>query len=397
METSSSPSSNAKLAAAGGTTVIAVMTASHFINDNFTSLLTPLQPAITEKFGITLADTGTLVAILAFVGSVSQPLFGMLGDRVDRRLLAAAGPVLAAIGMTLMGYAPSFLILGFLIALGGIGSAIFHPSGAAFVAANSNMEKRGLFASIFSAGGTAGLALGPLTATALGLQGIIWLMPLGLVMGIVSYLLTPSSNPGSRRAVGWRDYVDTFSGPIRTLWGISVLRSLSTVTYGSLIPFVFKGKESDLVIAVTLAVFSLASAIGGIIGGQISDRVGRTKVLRSSIGFLIPLFALLVFVTPSSIGLVPFMLLAFIVGGAANATIPVAVVAAQEYAPGKTATTSALMMGFSWGTAGVLYKLVAEFAELTTPIIAMLFTVALLLPAWWLTLKLPEPERARLD
>jgi MFS transporter, FSR family, fosmidomycin resistance protein len=390
-------SSNAKFAAAGGTTVIAVMTASHFINDNFTSLLTPLQPAITERFNVTLADTGTLVAILSFVGSVSQPLFGMLGDRVDRRLLAALGPVLAAFGMTLMGYAPSFAVLGLLIALGGIGSAIFHPSGAAFVAANSNLEKRGLYASIFSAGGTAGLALGPITATALGLQGIVWLMPLGMVMGIVSYILTPSTNLGSRRAVSLRDYVDTFSGPIRTLWAISVLRSLSTVTYGSLIPFVFQGKESEFTIAATLAVFSLASAIGGIVGGQLSDRVGRTAVLRSSVGLLLPLFALLVFVTPSSIGVVPFMLLAFIVGGAANATIPVAVVAAQEYAPGKTATTRALMMGFSWGTAGVLYKLVAEFAELTSPTIAMLSTVALLIPAWWLTLKLPEPERARLD
>jgi MFS transporter, FSR family, fosmidomycin resistance protein len=390
-------SSNVKYAAAGGSTVVAVMTLSHFVNDNFTSLLTPLQPAIAQRFDVTLADTGTLVAILSFVGSVSQPLFGMLGDRVDRRLLAAFGPVLAALGMTLMGYAPSFAVLGLLVALGGIGSAVFHPSGAAFVAANSNLEKRGLYASIFSAGGTAGLALGPITATALGLQGIVWLMPLGLVMGVASYILTPSSHIGSRRAIGWRDYLETFSGPIRTLWGISVLRSLSTVTYGSLIPFVFKGKESDFTIAATLAVFSLASAIGGIVGGQISDRVGRTAVLRSSVGVLIPLFTLLVFVTPSSIGIVPFMLLAFVVGGAANATIPVAVVAAQEYAPGKTATTSAIMMGFSWGTAGVMYKLVAEFAEITNPTIAMLSTVALLLPAWWLTLKLPEPPRAKLD
>ena len=200
----SSSSQPAKLSAASATTVVAVVTASHFINDNFTSLLSPLGPAIAAKFGVTLAETGVLVALLSLVGSVSQPIFGMLGDRVDRRWLAAAGPVLAAIGMTLMGYAPTFLALGMLIVLGGIGSAVFHPSGAAFVAANSNIEKRGLYASIFSAGGTAGLALGPLTATALGLNGIIWLMPLGLVMGIVSYLLTPSSNPGSRRAVGWR-------------------------------------------------------------------------------------------------------------------------------------------------------------------------------------------------
>lgn len=395
MQTSSSQP--AKLSAASATTVVAVITASHFVNDNFTSLLSPLGPAIAAKFGVTLAETGVLVALLSLVGSVSQPIFGMLGDRVDRRWLAAAGPVLAAIGMTLMGYAPTFLALGMLIVLGGIGSAVFHPSGAAFVAANSNIEKRGLYASIFSAGGTAGLALGPLTANALGLQGIIWLMPLGLLMGFISFALTPSSNPGLKKAVGWRDYVDTFSGPIRTLWGISVLRSLSTVTYGTLIPFQFQGKESGLVIAITLAVFSLASALGGIVGGQISDRVGRTKVLRSSIGVLIPLFALLIVVTPTGIGVIPFWLLAFAVGAVANASIPVAVVAAQEYAPGKTATTSAIMMGFSWGTAGVLYILFAQLANLTTPVIAMLATVSLLLPAWWLTLQLPEPERTRIE
>jgi FSR family fosmidomycin resistance protein-like MFS transporter len=425
MNTSTS-STPAKLSAAGGTTVIAVMTASHFINDNFTSLLTPLGPAIAERFQVTLADTGTLVAVLSLVGSVSQPLFGALGDRVDRRWLAAAGPVLAAVGMTLMGYAPTFFALALLIILGGIGSAVFHPSGAAYVAANSNLERRGLYASIFSAGGTAGLALGPLTATALGLNGIVWLMPLGLLMGVVSYALTPSSRSASGKAVGLKDYLETFSGPIRTLWGISVLRSLSTVTYGSLIPFVAADNpqqwqfqlfmprfafesgvftfQLDIVqisnsysVAVALFLLSIAAALGGIAGGQISDRIGRTKVLRSSVGILIPLFVMLVFVTPSSIGPFPFWLLVFAVGATANATIPVAVVAAQEYAPGKTATTSALMMGFAWGTAGVLYKLVAEFAELTSITTAMLVTIALLVPAWWLTLKLPEPERARLD
>lgn len=387
--------SSTKLATASGTTIIAVITASHFINDNFTSLLTPLQPALTEKFNITLGDTGTLVAILSVVGSVSQPLFGALGDRVDRKWLAAAGPILAAVGMTLMGFAPSFFLVAMLIVLGGIGSAVFHPSGAAYVAQNSQLEKRGLYASIFSAGGTAGLALGPLTATALGLQGIVYLMPLGFVMGIISFIVTPSSRVSSK-PVAWRDYVELFKGPIRSLWAMGVLRSLSTVTYASLLPFVLKDKETDWVIAGSLFMLSIASAIGGIIGGQISDKIGRTTVLRSSVLLLIPLFVLLVFVSPSSIGLVPFYLLCFATGGLANATIPVAVVAAQEFAPGKTATTSALMMGFSWGTAGVLYKLVAELAEATTPQIAMLATIALLIPAWIITLKLPEPPRAEL-
>lgn len=383
------------MSAASGATIVAVMTASHFINDNFTSLLTPLQPALAQKFNVTLGDTGTLVAILSFVGSVSQPFFGALGDRLDRKWLAAAGPVLAALGMTLMGYAPSFFAVALLIVLGGIGSAVFHPSGAAYVAQNSQLEKRGLYASIFSAGGTAGLALGPLTATALGLNGIVFLMPLGILMGLVSFWVTPSSRSASKPIV-FKDFLELFQGPIRALWAMGVLRSLSTVTYASLLPFVLQDKESDWVIASSLFMLSIASAIGGIVGGQMSDRLGRTTILRSSVLLLIPLFALLTFVSPSSIGLVPFLLLCFVVGGLANATIPVAVVAAQEFAPGKTATTSALMMGFSWGTAGVLYKLVAELAEATSPQVAMLTTIALLVPAWLITLRLPEPPRAKL-
>ena len=394
-----SNTATARTATASASTVIGVVTLSHFVNDNFTSLLSPLQPAIADTYGVTLFETGVLVALLSLVGSVIQPVFGVIGDRVDRRLLAAAGPVLSALGMTLMGWAPNLLVLGALVVLGGIGSAVFHPSGAAYVAANSDLEKRGLYASIFSAGGTAGLAFGPFTATFLGLHGLVWLLPVGLAMGVASYLLTPSSRaaPGGK-VRGLRDYLAVFKGPVRTLWAVSVLRSLSTVTYGSLIPFVFKAAgESDFAIAATLASFSLASALGGIVGGQLSDRLGRTVVLRSSVLGLIPLFVLLIFTSPSSIGLAPFLALAFVVGGLANATIPVAVVAAQEFSPGNNATASALMMGFSWGTAGVIYIVFAGLAKASSPVAAMLVTVALLIPAFYLTLRIPEPPRAKLE
>jgi len=36
-------------------------------------------------------------------------------------------------------------------------------------------------------------------------------------------------------------------------------------------------------------------------------------------------------------------------------TIPVNVVMAQQLAPSQTGTVSALMMGFAWGTAGLLF------------------------------------------
>ena len=388
---STQANSSLKLAAVSGTTVVLIMTASHFVNDNFTSLLTPLQPEIARAFNVTKVETGILVSLLALVGSVLQPMFGGLGDRFDRRYLAAAGPMLSALGMTLMGLAPNLWLMGLFVMIGGIGSAVFHPSGAAFVASNSQLERRGLYASIFSAGGTAGLSLGPLTAGALGLHGIIYLLPIGILFGILSFILTPSTKSSSSNVRGIKDYLAVFQGPIRLLWAVSVLRSLSTVTYQSLIPYVFDSSHLKHHIGWTLFTFSIASAAGGIVGGLLSDRLGRTKVLRSSVLGLIPLFVLLVLSNPDQLWFYP---LAFVVGGLANATIPVAVVAAQEFAPGHTGTTSALMMGFSWGTAGVLYLAFAALANATSPSLAMIVSIMLLIPGFFLTLKIPEPPLA---
>jgi len=67
------------------------------------------------------------------------------------------------------------------------------------------------------------------------------------------------------------------------------------------------------------------------------------------------------------IGSVPFLALFLFGSGAAAAvglflgglillfTIPVNVVMAQELAPTQAGTVSALMMGFAWGTAGLIF------------------------------------------
>lgn len=378
-------------AAAAGVTVVAVVTLSHLVNDSFTSLLSPLLPDLRERFGASIAQTGILVAILSFVGSMIQPLLGMVGDRTDRRVLAALGPVLAAVGMTTIGYAPSFAAVGALVALGGIGSALFHPSGAAYVAAGSRPDRRGLYASIFSAGGTVGIAVGPLLATALDLRLLPALMPLGILTGIASWQVTPSTagRSGPRRSLA--DYASVFRGPIRTLWGMSVMRSLSTVAYSSLIGFVLTGAGFAAHIGPSLAVFSFSSSVGGIVGGRLSDRYGRTRVLRSSVLATVPLFVWLTFSRPDQPWYYP---LTFVVGALVNANVPVAVVAAQEYAPGHVATASAMMMGFSWGTAGVLFPLVGKLADLWSPQAAMVASILVLVPAYALAVRLPEPPKA---
>jgi FSR family fosmidomycin resistance protein-like MFS transporter len=368
--------------------ILAVLSLGHFVNDAYTAMLTPLLPEIRAAYGVTIARTAVLVAILSFVGSMLQPFVGLAADRVDRRVLAAAGPVLAGTGMTLMGYAPSFAVLGALIALAGVGSAIFHPSGAAYVALGSQLHRRGLFAALFSAAGTAGVAAGPLVATALDLRTLPYLMPAGVAVGLASYVMTPSSRPAPGAARRLPEYLALWRGPMRALWATGVMRSVSTVSFQGLIGFALTARGQAAHIGPTLAVFSLFAAAGGIVGGRVSDRVGRTAVLRSSILGTIPLFAALVYSNPAQWWYYP---LTALVGGLVNANLPVAVVTAQEYAPDHVATASALMMGFTWGTAGVLFLAVGKLADLTSPTTAMMASILVLLPAYWLTARLPEP------
>ena len=65
-----------------------------------------------------------------------------------------ARPLNSPVNAALMSFAGGTLVL--LIAVAGVGSGFFHPAGAAYVAQYSPPDKRGLWASLFSAGGTAG-------------------------------------------------------------------------------------------------------------------------------------------------------------------------------------------------------------------------------------------------
>ena len=75
-----------------------------------------------------------------------------------------------------MGFAPTFGLLMVVLAIGGMGSAVFHPPAAAMSARVSEGKGSGLRLSLFSFGGTMGFAVGPLVAVGLvsimGMKGL---------------------------------------------------------------------------------------------------------------------------------------------------------------------------------------------------------------------------------
>ncbi len=377
-----------------GLTIATLATLNHFLNDGYASMLGPLGPALREHFHTSIGSIAFLAAVFSFTSSFLQPFLGILGERLDRRVMMALGPAFTGIGLTLMGQMPSFGFLIVLVGIAGLGSGFFHPAGAAYVAQNSPASRRGLWASWFSAGGTAGMALGPIFATRLGLPNLHWAMPLGIILGAICFVLTPSAK-SQRGSSHISQYLEVFRGPMVKLWGMAVLRTLTATAYGSLLPFILKARGyGDTEIAISLVLMALGTAIGGIVGGRISDKIGRIPVLRSSIALVIPFYVLLILSDPSRVWFYP---LAFVVSAVINASIPVGVVTAQEYAPKQVALASSIMMGFSWGTAGMLYWFVGLLADAIGPIQASLWSVVLLLPSIWLASQLPEPSRVGLE
>lgn len=373
-----------------GAAVALAVTAGHFINDAYGAMLTPLMPALQSKYGVSIAAVTLLSSVYSLTSSVMQPLLGILGERLDRRYSAALGPLMTGLGLTLMGFVPWFGALILLVAVAGFGSGFFHPAGAAYVAQYSPPNKRGLWASLFSAGGTAGMALGPVFA-GVGLSNLPWFALIGVVFAAITFAVTP---PGTQKArkIKLREYVQIFRGPMQWLWGMAVLRSLASMGYNTMLPFMLFARGYGLrEVGVTLAIYAVASAIGGIVGGRLSDRYGRTPVLRAAILTTIPFFAVLILSNPGQWWFYP---LTFLVGAAVNASIPVGVVTAQEYAPEHVAVASSIMMGFSWGFAGLLIFLVGMLADATTPTTAALVSISLLVPSAVIAYRLPEPEKA---
>ena len=84
---------------------------------------------------------------------------------------------------------------------------------------------------------------------------------------------------GVRANPRWREYAAVFHGPMRLLWAASVLRSLCTISYISLVGFSLTSRGFASHIGPSLATYSLAAAAGGIVGGLASDRFGRLAVL----------------------------------------------------------------------------------------------------------------------
>lgn len=384
-----------------------IVTLLHTTNDLFGAFLTPLLPTLQKFFGVNYGTISILVAVYSLTSSLLQPVAGLIADRYDRRFLAALGPLLVAIGCGLMGFMPNPFILALLLGISGLGSALFHSAGAALVGQYAPPERKGFWLSLFGSGGYLGLTLGPIVSlsvsNSIGLKGLIYIIPLAL---IPAFLLLRQAPPVKLKTKpsSFKDLAKVFRGQVARLWALATLRNMAFMSFSTTIPYWFAQRGIPetrvgmpdgtpwwiLTTAFVLTVYNVASTAGAFMGGTLSDRFGRKTVLLLTTILCIPLYAALLIIPPESVWI--YLPLLALTGALMNAGIPVAVVMAQEHEPTQIATVSGLLMGFTWGFAGLFYGLIGPLVERLGVIPTMTGLGVLLIPALLITLSVKDAK-----
>jgi FSR family fosmidomycin resistance protein-like MFS transporter len=132
----------------------------------------------------------------------------------------------------------------------------------------------------------------------------------------------------------------------------------------------------------------VCGAIGTLIGGRLADRFARRTVLRVSITLLTPLIIVFLLGGPALATIA-----AGLIGAAAVGSFSVTLVMGQEYLPGHLGVASGLSLGFAIGIGGVGAASLGPLAD-ASGIPAVITLLAILpLPALALALTLPHADR----
>ena len=339
------------------------LSAGHFCVDSYAGMLAPMVPLLQDRLGLSLTATATIGAVMAF-SNLSQPLFGLFGDRLRRRNLVPAGVLLAAVCMPLMGVTESFALTLAVIAAGGLGVAAFHPQ-SFVIAADLSGARRAFGIALFVFAGTVGLATTPtwltFTVAAFGTR----VLPLTTLPGVVAALAIWRWVPldgGRAEDQDWRAVGAQLAAglrPLAAILAVVVLRNVTFLGFNLFIAVLNRDRGMSLAAGgIALSVYGLAGVLASLGVGRLADRTDPKPLVWASLAAAAPfLFGYALVPGPAS------LLLLAAGGGLLGASTSVMVALAQQAAPGQRALASSLPLGMSWGLASLTLPLLGWIGD----------------------------------
>lgn len=380
----------------------ALLTLAHTATDVNQGAIPVLLPFFIAQHNLTYAAAAAIVFTTTLVSTFTQPIFGVVADRLSRPWLMPFGVLLAGLGLSCVGLAPTYETGLIAVALSGIGVAAFHPEGAR-LANRFAGDKKATVMSIFATGGQLGFAIGPLIATfALlrwGIKGTAFMaIPAIGVTLLIAFIL-----PGLWKYHNTSEGVKTTQkGQGIDFWGAFILLSIlvlfrSVIFYGinTFLPlfWIHVLNQSKAAGASALTVFFASGVVGNLLGGRIADHVGLRAAVLVEFAVLSVIFPIFAYTASPSWA----MLILVPIGLMNSASVGPLLVLGQSYLPNRLGLASGVTLGLAFSFGGTMtpfFGWIADHHGLRTAIIALS-----LLPiiCTGLTAFLPKPKTAHIE
>ncbi|MBX3054178.1 MAG: MFS transporter [Caldilineaceae bacterium] len=273
----------------------------HLVIDVLGSSVAMILTALAVPFALSNSEIGLGVMIYQLVGSLTQPYFGWLADRLGGRWLGALGLAWTAAFYWAATFATSYGGLLLLMSLAALGSAAFHPQGA-MNASDAGRRRASSATAIFFLLGQTGLALGPMLAGVLlensGLAGVrilagaavpfVFLMAfwLGKPADFATHAApsSPPSTASDSSSPAASTPASAGSSLRRSVFVAFVLVVALRATaqsgfYGLLPKFLADQGYTPSAYGLMVGIFSIALALGTLGGGLLGDRFSHRTLL----------------------------------------------------------------------------------------------------------------------
>jgi FSR family fosmidomycin resistance protein-like MFS transporter len=341
---------------------VLLLTMGHLVTDLYPGFVSPILPLLQKNLALSLPETAFISSLLSMFSSVFQLLFGYFSDRFRKTIFVAVGPVITALFLSSLGFANNYLLLLLFVSIGGIGIAAFHPQGAALAGIESKDQPfTGM--SMFVTGGSVGVSIGALIAAPIveygSIRSLSYLMVFGVIMGfllwkVISRDTLAKHYQESKQVQG--------EGSTFVFWILVILalvRAYMFVALHTFIPLYLAEAGHALSYGgVSLFFLHTAAGIGGFTGGFWAERLGAPKVIF--ISFLLPVPLLILYmITESSMGIAFLTLAGYIL----FTSTPLVIALCQRTYPNNISIASSIVMGVTWGVAGLLVTPTGVLAE----------------------------------
>ena len=333
----------------------------HLLNDLIQSMIPALYPLLKAQFSLDFAQIGIITLAFQMTASLLQPTVGFYTDKHPQPFSLALGMCSTLVGLLLLSVAESYVAILFSTALIGTGSAIFHPE-ASRVARMASGGRYGTAQAFFQVGGNVGQAVGPLLAAFIvlprGQGAIAWVSLAALVgmfflarIGMWYRAQSRPGHPGARASTATNNL-----SRARVFFLVSVLMLLlfSKNVYSSSLTSFFtfylieRFNLSIQAAQIQLFIFMASIAVGTVLGGALTDRIGRKPMILISILGALPFTLALPYADLFWTGI-----LTMVIGLLMASALPAILVYAHELIPGRVGLVSGMFFGLAFGLGGL--------------------------------------------